>query len=156
LLNVFVELFDKHLSQAGVITNLLLKSEHSVFEDDEKQEVELYFAAKGEGWDEPIAVIHFYPLPDEQLCEIEMEVEFKQEEGKYLEADVLWKQAQSIVEDISFTEKRRFITPNRLVEVAFVMDFHLIVAVPQSEEETTALDQQIAQIAQKLGALVRL
>jgi hypothetical protein len=155
MLDMLVERLEQHLSRAGEVTDVLLKTERSVFADEGTHEVELYFAEKAEEWSKPLATVHLYPL-DADTCEVEVEVQYVQEGGRYETPAVLWQQARQVVEEISLTEKRRYISPERLVETAFVLDYHVILVLPQAEAEADRLNRQLEQLAQQLGALVRL
>lgn len=153
MLDRFIEAMDEHLSQYGVITNVVLRTERSLLEEAETNEIEMYFAATAEETSGPLAVIHLFPLGEEGVCEIEVEISFT---AGAEEAAAIWQQAKKVVEEISLTEKRRYISPERLVESQVVLDYHFIVSLPASVEEEERFHQTWARFAKDLGQLVSL
>jgi len=148
------EQLDSLLSPHGIITNVLLKSERSLLEEEEQLQMELYFAA-GEEEDLPLATIHLFPI-DEEACEIEVEISFDLRTQQMRETSLLWQQAQSIVEEISLTEKKRYLSAEQIAEHLLILDYHFVVTMPQNEQEATAFVETLARFATDLGKLVRL
>lgn len=154
MLEVFIEKLDQHLSERGVITNVILRTEHSLYEDEESREIELIFA-EAEAVDalqQPLAQIHLFPLDQHGTCEIEVELQFaaRQEPGR------LWEEARKIVPEISLTEKRRYISPERMVEESVVLDYHFVLSLPETEEEERVFADTLGRFAADLAALIRL
>lgn len=154
MLEVFIEKLDQHLSQRGVITNLLLRSEHSLYDDQETREIELVFAESesAEAFNQPFASIHLFPLDQQGTCEIEVELQFQERE----ETGRLWEEARKIVPEISLTEKRRYICPERLVETSIVLDYHFVLSLPETDEEERVFTETLRRFAADLASLIRL
>jgi hypothetical protein len=154
MLDVFIENLDQHLSQRGVITNLILRTERSLYEDKETREIELYFAESetADALDQPLALIHLFPLDQQGTCEIEVELQFHERE----ETGRLWEEARKIVPEISLTEKRRYISFDRLVERSVVLDYHFVLSLPETEEEERVFAETWGRFADDLAALLRL
>ncbi|WP_139491262.1 hypothetical protein [Brevibacillus dissolubilis] len=155
MMDVLVSKLDEKLSQHGMITSLLAKTETDVFHGEEHHEVEMYFAESEEAWDKPVATIHLFPLED-TACEVEVEIEYPQEEGRYEDAQALWAKARELVAEASLTEKRRYIEVGELVEASIVLDYHFVVQIPRTEEEDQQTDEMLSKFAADLGQLVRL
>ncbi|NGQ95376.1 hypothetical protein G3578_09430 [Brevibacillus sp. SYP-B805] len=141
------------LSRHGEITHVRLCTERSWEETDEQLEMILYFSAGEEV--HPIAAIHLFPL-DELTCEVEVEITFDQMNGGQRDARMLWQQAQEIVQEVSLTERKRFLSPERLAEHELVLDYHFMLSMPQSEEEDERLLQTLQCFAEDVGRLVQL
>lgn len=148
------EQLDSLLSRHGMIINVLLKSERSLIEDDEQLQMELIFAASEEE-SLPLASIHLFPLA-EDICEIEVEITFDQLGGQAKETASLWLQAKSIVAEISLSEKKRFLSAEQLAEHQLVLDYHFVLPLPKSGQETAPYLDTLARFAADLGRLVRL
>ncbi|WP_134686442.1 hypothetical protein [Brevibacillus migulae] len=148
------EQLDALLSQHGIMTNVLLKSERSLLEEEEQLQMELYFAASDDE-DLPLATIHLFPI-DEETCEIEVEISFDQQTRQLREAAMLWQQAQSIVAEISMTEKKRYLSAEQIAEHLLILDYHFVVTMPQNEQDRSAFVDTLARFATDLGKLVRL
>lgn len=148
------EQLDTLLSRHGIITNVLLKSERSLLAEEELLQMELYFAAADQEH-LPLASIHLFPL-DEGTCEVEVEITFDQINQQARESAFLWEQARSIVEEISLSEKKRFLAADRVAEHLLVLDYHFLVSLPQTEKEAASFLQTLTHFAADLGKLVRL
>jgi hypothetical protein len=153
MLEHLYEQLERVLSKRGEIADVLLCTERSVYEEDEQLEMKLYVSAGESG--QPAAVIHLFPL-DEHTCEVEVEITYDQINGQGRESSTLWAQAQEIVPEISFSEKKRYITADRLVEHELTLDFHFILSRPQDQEEERHMEQTLRRFADDLTHLLRL
>ncbi|GAA4703300.1 hypothetical protein [Brevibacillus fulvus] len=149
-----LEKLDQHLSQHGVITNLILRTERSLFEEEETREMELYFAAMADNEaGQPYATLHLFPVAD-TMVEIEVELAFTIADAGKAEIAALWNKAREIVAEIAWTEKNRYLAPDQLVERTVVFDYHFVVDV--SETAQRELEPLFARFAQDLAKLLQL
>ncbi|CAM5785534.1 MULTISPECIES: hypothetical protein [Brevibacillus] len=149
MLQRLIELWDQNMPENGMIHDVILRSEHSLLEDEETKEVKLIIApAEGE---QPAASVFLYELEPGKSCEVEIELEYPgldlSEQGERL-----WEQAREIVAEVSLSEKKRFLAPGQLAEATFILDYHFVVEC--SDEEGT--EKIIKQAASDLGKLLGL
>lgn len=154
MLQLLVEKLNQLLSARGMITDIVLRSDRSLLEDEEVREVMISFASTLEEG-QPVATIHLFLLDDEQSCEIEVEIQYPFDlQAEQIQA--LWAQARSRVAECSLSEKRRYIEPGKLAETSVQVDYHFVVQMPQSAEEEADLDATLERFAVDLGELVKL
>ncbi|MBY0088051.1 hypothetical protein HP567_022790 [Brevibacillus sp. M2.1A] len=154
MLQFMVEKLNQQLHLHGMISDIVLRSDHSLLEESEGQEVLITFS-EAENEKQPTATIHLFPLAEEDSCEIEVEIVYPyslQDE----EIQKLWTQAKSLVAECSLTEKRRFVESGMQAEANVVLDYHFIVQMPQTEAEDMAFTETIARFSGDLGMLVKL
>lgn len=154
MLQYITEQINESLSGHGLITDVVLRSERSLIEDEETREIALTFMEReAEGY--PTATIHLFLLPDENSCEVEVEIE-----SSLVPTDVelhrVWNQAREVVAEIALTEKRRYLEAGQQAEAAIILDYHFIVEMPQTEEEEAELSDRLRRFSADLGKLVRL
>jgi len=157
VLQYLVEQLNEHLSLHGTIMDVTLRSDQSLVEEEEIREVILSFAeAEAEG--KPQATIHLFELGDGNSCEVEVEVEYGAcgEAEQTERTDSFWEQARALVPEISLTEKRRYVEPGLSAQAALMLDYHFVVAQPQTEAEQQRLTHALERFAADLGKLVRL
>lgn len=154
VLQYLMEQFQEQLSRHGMIHDILLRSEQSLVEDEESREVTISFS-KSEEEGEPAASIHLFLLPDEESCEVEVEIAYPGVSDAE-QASRLWKQAREIVREASLTEKRRYLEPGKLGEATILLDYHFLLDQPATEEDAEELRQTMERFAADLGKLVRL
>ncbi|GEB34396.1 hypothetical protein [Brevibacillus parabrevis] len=154
MLQLLVEKLNQLLSTRGMITDVVLRSDRSLLEDEEMREVMITFASSFEE-EQPTATIHLFLLEDEQSCEVEVEIQYP---GKLQEKQVqdLWEQARGRVAECSVTEKRRYTEPGKLVEASVQVDYHFVVQTPERAEQEAALNETLERFAADLGELVKL
>ncbi len=152
MLERLVQALERYLHQEGVVADILLKSEQSVYDAGEQHEIELRFV-KSEESENPVAHIHLFPI-DDTTCELEVEVCFKAGDDLTGGLAALWEQAKQVVEGISITEKRRFVGSDKLVETEWIVDYFFHLNTEQSKEEE--IQQMLARCASEIGRLVRL
>jgi len=156
MLDVFVEQLESHLLQYGVIPDAWLRSERSLYDERESREIELVFALAEEGH-QPVAAIHLFPLEEGELIELEVEITFDQLQGQKRDADRLWQKASAMIPEISYSEKRRYLSPGELAEHQLVLDYHFLLQVPQSSpDENHLFTETLARFSADLAALLRL
>ncbi|MGZ0050232.1 hypothetical protein [Brevibacillus gelatini] len=154
MLQLLVEKLNQLLSARGMITDIVLRSDRSLLEDEEMREVMISFASTL-AEEQPVATIHLFLLDDEQSCEIEVEIQYPYDlQAEQIQA--LWAQARSRVAECSLSEKRRYIEPGKLAETSVQVDYHFVVQMPQSAEEEADLDATLERFAVDLGELVKL
>jgi hypothetical protein len=153
MLSYLTEQLTAFLSRHGVVVDVTLRSEHSLVEEEERQEVEIRFAEREEEG-LPVAAVHLVMLPQESGCEVEAEIAFAAETVNADAAERLWKQAREIVPDISLTEKKRYREPGKCVEANLLLDFHF--EVEREAAGSVALEESLQRFSANLGKLVRL
>ncbi|QRG66053.1 hypothetical protein [Brevibacillus choshinensis] len=154
MLQFMVEQLNEQLSQHGTLIDVILRSDQSLVEEEEIREIILTFAgAEEEG--KPVATIHLFELAEENSCEVEVEVEYA---GARTAAHVsqLWEHARMLIPEISLTEKRRYIEPDKPAQEVQVLDYHFVVQEPGTKEEAEAFADTLERFAADLGKLVRL
>jgi len=156
MLQYLTEQLNGLLSEQGVITDIVLRSERSLLEDTEIREIMLTFMEE-ETEGKPAATIHLFLMPDEESCEVEVEMEWSgslSDEVKFH----IWEQAKCIVPEISLSEKKRFLEREQLAEQSIVLDYHFLVQMPASgsEEAVQEWNDLLDRFAKDLGKLVRL
>lgn len=154
MLQYITEQLNEYLMAHGVITDVVLRSERSLIEDEETREITLDFMEQEEeGY--PIATIHLFLLPDEQSCEVEVEITCT---AAFSDAELhrIWSSAKEIVAEIALTEKRRYVEDGKRVEAAIILDYHFIVGMPESEAAESEWIDTLQRFATDLGKLVRL
>lgn len=151
MLEKLVQELEQLLLQEGVVANILLKSEQSVYDAGEQHEVELQFVQRDE-IENPMARVHFFPL-DETACELEVEVQYLSKDGIVRETASLWESAKQIVESVSITEKRRYISSDKTDEVEHIVDYFFILNLEMGEDEIQRL---LRQCASEVNQLTRL
>ena len=146
MLQLLVEKLNQLLSTRGMITDVVLRSDRSLLEDEEMREVMITFASSFEE-EQPTATIHLFLL--------EVEIQYP---GKLQEKQVqdLWEQARGRVAECSVTEKRRYTEPGKLVEASVQVDYHFVVQMPERAEQEDALNETLERFASDLGELVKL
>jgi len=156
MLEVLLQRLDECLSRHGVITNVVLRTERSLFDEEEgNREVALFFSASAtEEAENPVATVHLFPLDEQNICEVEVEIEFVRMEPT--DVPQLWKKAQEWATEISLTEKKRYVAPDRMAEYDVILDYHFMVELPQTREEEEQFQHMLEQFAADLGQLVRL
>lgn len=153
MLQFMVEKLNQHLSAHGVISDIVLRSDHSLMEETEGQEVIVTFS-EAEDEKRPTATIHLF-MVDEESCEVEVEIDFPYSlEGE--QAQALWSQARSVVAECSLMEKRRYIEPGKQAQSSLQVDYHFLVHMPQTEAEELSVEETLARFSKDLGTLVRL
>ncbi|UFJ41654.1 hypothetical protein LOK74_03830 [Brevibacillus humidisoli] len=155
MLSMLTEQLQIHLGQVGVITNLLVRTEQSLYSDEESHEVEIYVAEEEGAWDKPLATIHLYPLAEEEAVEIEAEIQYPVVDGSP-DRSLLFERVTLVGVEAAITEKHRFLGPQQMVESVLVLDFHFVVASPRSAEEETEVEGQLMRLARQIGTLLRL
>lgn len=156
MLDRFMEALDEHLSQHGIITNVILRTERSLFDETETNQIEFYFGLNDEDSTKPFATIHLFPLGQAGTCEIEVEINYPDLNDETNGPAMIWEKAKKVVEEISLAEKRRYTSPERLVESHFLLDYHFIVSLPQTTEEEEMFHQTWDRFAKDLAQLVSL
>ncbi|MGC5326687.1 hypothetical protein [Brevibacillus sp. SYSU BS000544] len=151
MLEKLIQELEQLLLQEGVVANILLKSEQSVYDAGEQHEVELQFVPRDE-IENPLARVHFFPI-DETTCELEVEVHYLSQEGIVRETASLWESAKQIVESVSITEKRRYISTDKTAEVEHILDYFFILNLEMPEEE---IHQLLSKCASEVNQLTRL
>ncbi|MDC0760114.1 MULTISPECIES: hypothetical protein [Brevibacillus] len=154
MLQFMLEKLNQQLHTHGMISDIVLRSDHSLLEEAEGQEVLITFS-EAEDEKQPTATIHLFSLAEEDSCEIEVEIDYPyslQDE----EIQQLWTQAKSLVAECSLTEKRRFVEPGTQAEAKVVLDYHFVVQMPRTEAEEIAFTETIARFSADLGMLVKL
>ncbi|TKI54482.1 hypothetical protein E8L90_02945 [Brevibacillus antibioticus] len=154
MLQFMVEKLNQQLPMHGMISDIVLRSDHSLLEEAEGQEVLITFS-EAEDEKQPTATIHLFTLAEEDSCEIEVEINYPsrlQDE----EIQGLWTQAKSLVAECALTEKRRFVEAGKQAEVNVVLDYHFVVQMPRTEAEEMAFTETIARFSADLGMLVKL
>jgi hypothetical protein len=154
MLDVFLEHLDQHLSRHGVITDVVLRTERSLAEEEGTREVALFFTASETELDKPVATVHLFPLDERKTCELEVEIEFVRKET--LDVQQLWRRAQERVAEISLTEKKRYLSPERLAESSVVLDYHFLLELPETQAEEEQFHRTLERFAADLGQLIRL
>jgi hypothetical protein len=150
MLSYLTEQLNEYLSGQGVVTNVILRSEHSLIEEEEIREVEIHFMVREEEG-KPAATIHLFLLPDEASCEVEVEIAHAAEALSTESAERLWEKARAVIPGISLTEKKRYLEPGKCVESTIVLDYHFLVEMPSSEEETGELANVLQRFASDLA-----
>lgn len=153
MLQYLVEQLNEYLSRNGVITDVVLRSEQSLVEEEETQEVTISFV-ESEMEGKPQASIHLFLLGDDG-CEVEVEIAYPaihQQE----QAHAVWEQIRRTVPEAALTEKRRYLEPGSQVESTFQADYHFTVDRPANEKEEEELTLTLNRFAADLGALLRL
>lgn len=156
MLQYLTEQLNGLLSEQGVITDIVLRSERSLVEETEIREITLTFMEE-ETESKPVATIHLFLMPDEESCEIEVEIEWSgalSDEAKFH----IWEQAKAVVPEMAFSEKKRFLEREHAIEQSIVLDYHFLVEMPESGSEEAALEWNnlLDRFAEDLGKLVRL
>lgn len=154
MLQFMVEKLNEHLSSHGMITDIILRSDHSLLAEEELQEVILSFSASEEEG-VPTASVHLFVLQDQESCEVEVEVTYPAKLDKE-QAERLWERARAMIPNISFSEKRRYLAPGELAESVIVLDYHFVVAQPATVDEEAQFVQTLEQFSADLGKLVSL
>ncbi|MFY0545300.1 hypothetical protein [Brevibacillus sp. H7] len=155
MLDVLLQHLDEFLSRHGVITNVVLRTERSLLEEEEgTREVALYFAASEEELDKPVATLHLFPLDEQNTFELEVEIEFARNDEE--EVNQLWLASQKIVPEVSLTEKKRYLSPGRLAESSIILDYHFLLDLPKANQDEQVLRQTLERFAADLGKLIRL
>ncbi len=154
MIDVFLQHLDEHLSRHGVITDVLLRTEQSLADEEGSREVVLFFAASETELDKPVATIHLFPLDERGTCELEVEIEFAQKDESDFKP--LWLAAQALVAEISLTEKKRYLAPGQIAESSVVLDYHFLLDLPETDEEEISFRQTLERFAEDLGKLIRL
>jgi hypothetical protein len=152
----YIEALDQHLSRHGVITDVVLRTGRSLLEEEDTREVTIFFAAGEAESNQPVAAVHLFLLGEGTTCELEVEIELVQALTDRQEASRLWAEAQTIVSEISLTEKRRYLPPDRLAESSVMFNYHFLLDWPQTEAEESAFHQTLERFAADLGRLIRL
>jgi hypothetical protein len=152
----FIEALDQHLSRHGVITDVVLRTERSLLEEEDSREVTIFFAAGEAEPDKPAAAVHLFLLGDGTTCELEVELELVRELSDRQELSRLWAEAQTIVSEISLTEKRRYLRPDRVAESSVALNYHFLLDWPQTEAEEAAFHETLERFAADLARLIRL
>jgi hypothetical protein len=155
VLQRMMEILDQALSGHGVIRDVILRTEHSLLEDEETREITVYVTASAEESEQPLATVHLFPLPDAAACEVEAQIDYP----GAVEAEAaarLWERAREIVPDVSLTEKRRCLNPGVLAEYGVTLDFHFVVEEPDTDGTNAHCRQALDQFAANLGRLLRL
>ncbi|USG67289.1 hypothetical protein NDK47_08445 [Brevibacillus ruminantium] len=140
MLQRLIELWDKNIAENAVVSDVILRSEQSLLEDEETREVTLIITPLGA--DQPVASVFLYEVEAGQTYEVEIEVE-------YADAQVndsilgLWEKARKLVAEISLQEKKRFIAEGQLVESSVVLDYHFLLKSRDQQEETLQEWEQI-------------
>lgn len=137
MLEKLVQELEQLLLQEGVVANILLKSEQSVYDAGEQHEIELQFVTRDE-IENPVARVHFFPI-DDVTCELEVEVHYLSKDGVVRETASLWESAKQIVESVSITEKRRYISTDKTAEVEHIIDYFFILNLEMNEEDIHGL-----------------
>lgn len=156
MLEWLIERLEEHLLQHGVIVNIVLRTERSLFEEEGTREVTLYFAASDDQPDKPVVAIHLFPLDEEGMSEVEVEIEYTEHADQQGDGRRLWEQAKDIVANISWTQKQRYLAPGQLAESRVILDYHFLLDAPHTEAEEQQLKLTIERFAADLGQLVRL
>ncbi|WP_400164800.1 hypothetical protein ACAF76_005940 [Brevibacillus sp. TJ4] len=155
MLSYLTEQLNESLSHHGVVTDVILRSEHSLVEEEETREVEIRFMEREEEG-KPEAKIYLSLLPDQESCEVEAEIAYASEGVSDDAAARLWEKARAVIPEISLTEKKRYLEPGKCVESSIVLDTHFIVQMPANEEEAGALDQLLERFSADLGEILRI
>lgn len=155
MLSYLTEQINEYLSVHGVVVDVILRSEHSLVEEEEMREVEICFVEREEEG-KPTATVHLVLLPNDSGCEVEVEVAYAGETLPPEAAERLWQQAREVVPEVSLTEKKRYLEPGKCVEASLVLDYHFVVEMPATEEEMAELSGLLQQFSADLGKLVRL
>ncbi|MEJ8546784.1 hypothetical protein [Brevibacillus borstelensis] len=149
MLQRLIELWDQNMPENAVINDVILRSEHSLLEDEETREVTLIVAsAEGE---QPAASVFLCELAPGKSCEVEIELEYRNI-GLLEEGTRLWERAREVVAEVSLSEKKRFLAPDRLAESSIILDYHFVLDF--SDQEGT--EKIIEQAAKDLGKLLQL
>jgi hypothetical protein len=152
----FIEALDQHLSRHGVITDVVLRTERSLLEEEDSREVTLFFAATDAEPDKPVAAVHLFLPGAGTTCELEVEIELAGEPRSPEEMSRLWAEAQAIVPELSLSEKRRYLSPERLAEFTVTLDYHFLLEWPRTEADEAVFRQTLERFAADLGRLLRL
>ncbi|MGG1659361.1 hypothetical protein [Brevibacillus sp. NRS-1366] len=154
MLQFMVEKLSDQLSVHGVITDIVLRSDHSLLAEEELQEVIISFAASEEE-NVPMASIHLFLMQEQGSCEVEVEVAYP---GNLEEAQVVrqWERARTMIPEISLTEKRRYLEPEKMAEASFLLDYHFVVEQPVTDDEEAQFAKTMEQFAKDLGKLVNI
>ncbi len=155
MLEVLLNKLEEHLSAQGVITNVILRTERSLLDDTETHEVELFFALDEET-DGPVAAIHIFPLSDDGLYEVEVELEREAAAAHHFDAAVFWEEARKVVPDVSLTERKRYITSDQQPLVSAALDFHFVLPLPKAREEDAVFDGALAKLARDVRQLLQI
>ncbi|WP_255433668.1 hypothetical protein [Brevibacillus sp. LEMMJ03] len=155
VLQRMMEALDQALSGHGVIRDVILRTEHSLLEDEETREITVYVTATAEEAEQPLATVHLFPLPDGAACEVEAEIAYPGA-GEAEAAALLWERARAIVPEVSLTEKRRCLKPGVPAERGVTLDFHFVVEGPETNEANVRCRQALDRFAADLGRLLRL
>lgn len=153
MLEQLYEHLDALLAEHGEIINVLLHSERSLFLEEETLQMELYFSSSDKDG-LPLATIHLFPI-DEETCEVEVEIRYDQLQEERDPA-TLWRQAQAIVAEVSYSENKRYLNPEQLAEHTLQLDYHFVLSLPRNEQEAEEINQLLGRFAIDLGKLVRL
>ncbi|EST53020.1 hypothetical protein T458_19110 [Brevibacillus panacihumi W25] len=156
MLQYLTEQLNGLLSEQGIITDIVLRSERSLVEETETREITLTFMEE-ETEGKPVATIHLFLMPDEESCEVEVEIEWSgalSDEAKLH----IWEQAKVVVPEIALHEKKRFLEQEYAVEQSIVLDYHFLVEMPatESEEAIQEWNGLLDRFSQDLGKLIRL
>lgn len=154
MLQFMVEKLNQQLNAHGMISDIVLRSDHSLVEEAEGQEVILTFS-EAEDEKRPKASIHLFLLEEEESCEVEVEIDYPYSLHDE-EIQQLWAQAKGLVAECSLTEKRRFVEPGKQAETNILLDYHFVVQMPHTEAEEEAFVETIERFSADLGALVKL
>lgn len=154
MLQYMVEQLNEHLTRHGMITDVVLRSEHSLMEEEETQEITISFV-ESEEEGKPVASIHLFLLEEAHSCEVEVEVEYAGNREPD-QASHLWEQARRMIPEASLTEKRRYLEPGKMAESMLLVDYHFTVERPQTKEAAECFAKTLEQFAADLGKLLRL
>jgi hypothetical protein len=154
MLQYLTEQMNELLSRHGVITDVVLHSERSLIEDEETREISLTFMEQ-EADGNSTATIHLFLLPEENSCEVEVEIECAISPAQE-EIIRVWRLAKEVIPEIALTEKRRYLEVGQQADANIGLDYHFIVEMPDSEEAEMELHTMLQRFAADLGRLVRL
>lgn len=152
MLEKMVQLLEQYLHQEGQVADILLKSEQSAYDAGDVHEIEIKFVAN-EALENPIAHIHLFPI-DEETCEVEVEVIYKETQNQSSSVQSWWEQTASITNGITITEKKRWAGPTEWLETEWMVNYFFLISLNERDEAEAA--KLLAKCAKEVGKLVRL
>ncbi|QQE75645.1 hypothetical protein KDJ56_06785 [Brevibacillus composti] len=153
MLQTMIQLWDQHIADHAAVSDVILRSEHSLLEDEETREVKLIIAPVGA--EQPVASVFLFEIEAGRTYEVEIELEYAEAS---LTDEMLsrWERAKEIVAEISLQEKKRFLAPGQLAESSIVLDYHFMLDIDGGEEAGREAEIIIKQAASDLSRLLLL
>lgn len=156
MLDRLIEQLEHHLSEEGVILDVLMRTEQSLLAAEETHELELLFATSEEAVEQgkPAAAIHVFPL-QQGVYELEGEVTYLGAAGMEWNPQRLLEAGQQIIPEMTLTVEQRFLSPGVCSEQRAILAYHFVLEVPVDEDDER-YHAMLASWAKDMGRLLRL